>query len=479
MRKGSLKVIESFNPRIGGYRIGRKVVAALLAVGSVALLLCWWEIEHSRQDVLSSYGLGAAGFLSVRIPRPEPTPIPLSAPRPESRTAEQLIAGRLAQFARSRRSFAHALAKRHRVQVSGVVEHFFAAVESGDWEAIEKAFHEINGGDSSASQNDTRPAGVAELWPAIIDAYGVAEQVHLWPAQKLLDYGNAVLGALRPGMVYVGGTDEGRWIPELLNDTSGGDRHIVITQNGLAAADYLDYLRLQYDGQLANLTDQDSQQAFASYTADAQKRLEHDQQFPDQPKQLRPGEDVQMIDGKVQVSGLVAVMGINELLLQSLMQKNPDLSFAMEESFPLKGTYADAVPLGPLMELRATGQQNQFTQEQASQNLDYWRGISQQVLQDPEAANSETTLRSYSHNVDSAANLLAARGFSAEAEQAYQLSTQLWPGNPESVGHLADLMVASGRSDEARQLLKTYQQNYPAELQDLQRTSSAWHLIFR
>jgi geranylgeranyl pyrophosphate synthase len=34
-------------------------------------------------------------------------------------------------------------------------------------------------------------------------------------------------------------------------------------------------------------------------------------------------------------------------------------------------------------------------------------------------------------------------------------------------------MVASGRSDEARQLLKTYQQNYPAELQDLQRTSSA------
>jgi hypothetical protein len=241
----------------------------------------------------------------------------------------------------------------------------------------------------------------------------------------------------------------------------------------------LDYLRLQYDGQLVNLTDQDSQQAFASYTADAQKRLEHDQQFPDQPKQLRPGEDVQMIDGKVQVSGLVAVMGINELLLQSLMQKNPDLSFAMEESFPLKGTYADAVPLGPLMELRATGQQNQFTQEQASQNLDYWRGISQQVLQDPEAANSETTLRSYSHNVDSAANLLAARGFSAEAEQAYQLSTQLWPGNPESVGHLADLMVASGRSDEARQLLKTYQQNYPAELQDLQRTSSAWHLIFR
>ena len=43
-----------------------------------------------------------------------------------------------------------------------------------------------------------------------------------------------VLGSLRPGMVYVGGTDNGRWIPELLNDTSQGERHVILTQNGLA-----------------------------------------------------------------------------------------------------------------------------------------------------------------------------------------------------------------------------------------------------
>ncbi|MSU36329.1 MAG: hypothetical protein EXS36_14780 [Pedosphaera sp.] len=55
-----------------------------------------------------------------------------------------------------------------------------------------------------------------------MQALGVAEQVHEWPAQKFLDYGNGVLDSLRPGMVYVGGTDNGRWIPELLNDTSEG-----------------------------------------------------------------------------------------------------------------------------------------------------------------------------------------------------------------------------------------------------------------
>jgi hypothetical protein len=29
-------------------------------------------------------------------------------------------------------------------------------------------------------------------------------------------------------MVYVGGTDNGRWIPELLNDTNDGERHIIV-----------------------------------------------------------------------------------------------------------------------------------------------------------------------------------------------------------------------------------------------------------
>jgi hypothetical protein len=41
-----------------------------------------------------------------------------------------------------------------------------------------------------------------------------------------------------------------------------------------------------------------------------------------------------MVDGKVQVSGQASVMAINDMLLQTLMQKNPGLSFAIQESFP-------------------------------------------------------------------------------------------------------------------------------------------------
>jgi ribosomal protein L16/L10AE len=279
-------------------------------------------------------------------------------------------------------------------------------------------------------------------------------------------------------MVYVGGTDNGRWIPELLNETSGGDSHIVITQNALAAGDYQDYLQLQYDGQLANLSEDESQQAFSQYVSEAQKRLLHDQQFPDEPRQIRPGEDVRMVEGKVQVSGQVAVMGINDLLLQKLMQKNPELSFGIEESFPLGDTYGSALPLGPLMELNAASQDNTFTAEKASQSVDYWRNAAQQLLDDPDASTSEAALRSYSHDVAAAANLLAAHDFSGEAEQAYRLATQLWPGNPESVGRLANLLMAGGRNTEAQQLLQNFSQNYPDQQQALDRIRAGTTLLW-
>jgi SlyX protein len=100
-----------------------------------------------------------------------------------------------------------------------------------------------------------------------------------------------------------------------------------------------------------------------------------------------------MVDGKVQVSGQASVMAINDMLLQTLMQKNPGLSFAVQESFPFKDMYPDALPLGPLMELGSGDAQTQFNTERASRSLQYWQSTAQQVLSDPEAANSPDVLK--------------------------------------------------------------------------------------
>jgi hypothetical protein len=278
-------------------------------------------------------------------------------------------------------------------------------------------------------------------------------------------------------MVYVGGTDPGRWIPTLLNETSEGERHMVLTQNALADGTYLDYVDFLYGERLHSLSQDDSKSAFQEYLADAQKRLTHDQQFPDEPKQIRPGEDIRNIDGKVQVSGQIAVMAINERLLQILMAKNPDATFGLQESFPFKSTYADAMPLGPIMELRAQDGQNAFTPERAAQSLDYWRAATQQLLSDPTAASSQETLLTHSHDAVAAANLLAAHNYSADAEQAYRLSSQLWPGNPEPIGGLAELLVRTGRAGEASQLLEDFARKNPGERDAMERIRASWSIV--
>jgi hypothetical protein len=401
---------------------------------------------------------------------------PRSAPVAPA-SAEEIVAAKQKQFARSRRDIMRAMAKQKNIAVPDVVERFFDALESGDWSEIEPAFNAINGGDDSAGQASTRLPEVTQLWAPIIDAYGVAEQVHLWPAQKLLDYGNDVLGSLRPGMVYVGGTDEGRWVPTLVNETSEGEHRIVITQNGLADGTYLEYLRFLYGERFNALSSEDSQRAFSDHMADAQKRLSHDQQFPDERKQVRDNEQIQIKDGKTSVGGIVAVMDINERLLRRLMDKNPELSFALQESFPLKATYNTAAPLGPIMELRTQDGAN-FTAERAAESVAYWRGVADQLRASPGDPNEETPLKSYSKLATGQANLFAEHGFADSAEQTYRVALGIVPGNADAASGLADLLERTGRANDAQVLLEQFAREHPKEFEELKRHRRSGSVTF-
>lgn len=456
-----------------GSRWLRFLVAACLLITLVGLFLMLLKNGPAAQPGSADMP-GQASAADANAPRaPSVGSTRLAHGRSKSepaRTANEIVAGKLAQFARSRREIVQALARRHNVDVPDDVERFFDAVEAGDWNAIKTRFEAFKRGDGSAAADSPGPRpGIEPLWPAILEAYGAADAVHRWPAQKLLDYGEAVLGALRPGMVYVGGTDPGRWIPTMMNESGEGERHIVLTQNALADFSYLDYINSLYADRFATLTSEDGQRAFQEYISDAQKRLEHDQQFPDEPKQIRQGEDIKFTDGRIQVSGQIAVMAINETLLQALMAKNPGVSFALEESFPLKSTYEGAAPLGPIMELRAPDGQNALTVERAAQSLDYWRATTQQMLSDPEASSSPETLKSWSKMAVGQANLFAERNYTTEAEQTYRLSMEIWPRNIESVSGLSDVLLRTGRADEARRLLQEFASNNPDLNSELER----------
>jgi len=366
-------------------------------------------------------------------------------------TPEQVVANKVARFAGNRREIAEAIAKKFELKRSDEIERFFTAAETGQWEELKTLFEEFK----ERLHSDEGADDLRKVWPAMFETFCVAEVARDWPAQQLLDYGQAVLGALRPGMVYVGGTDAGRYIPTLLNETSGGEPHIIITQNALADGSYLNYLGFLHGDRMATLTSEESQRAFQSYLADAQRRLAHDREFPDEPKQIRPGEDVRMEGNKLQVSGQIAVMAINERLLQTLLAKNPDLGFALEESFPFRSTYGAASPLGPLMELRAPEEQNALTAERAAQSLDYWRTAAQRFAGDSDALDFNTR-KAWAQMATAQGNLFAGRQYSTEAEQTYRLARQIAPGFLEPVGGLARLLVDSGRAAEAGQLLDDF-----------------------
>ena len=286
---------------------------------------------------------------------------------------------------------------------------------------------------------------------------------------KLLDYGNSILATLRPGMVYIGGTDPGRFIPTLLNDTQDGERHIVLTQNAMADGTYLEYLQFLFSDRCATLGPEDSQRAFADYLRDAQQRYDHDRKFPNEPKQIRPGENIEITEGRTSVSGQVAVMSINEHLIRRFMEKNPDLSFAIEQSFAFKSMYDTTAPLGAIMELGVPDDQRAITRERAAASVDYWRATAQEFASNPEAANSPEARKTYGKMAAEQAALLLHHQHAAEAEEAYRLATQISPQSPEAVLGYVNVLVQQKRLNEAIPVLETAAQMGTPDQQQFQR----------
>jgi RNA polymerase sigma factor (sigma-70 family) len=449
------------------------VVGAIIIAGVIVLVL----MQRSERDSTGKINPAEAATSEDAVEPPDQrsrraVSTGLSHREPDTAsvaTPKEIVAGKLTTFGRSRRELVDALARHYGMEVPDDVKRFFEAVDRGVWEEIDAAHKVLLL--SEDQLNQPRSAELHQIWRPIQEAWGAAREAHTWPAQELLDYGETVLGSLRPGMIYAGGTDPGAFIPALLNETSEGERHITLTQNALADQTYLDYLNFLYSDRLVALTKDDSQSAFQDYLADYQKRLTHDVTFPDEPKQVRsgekisgiePGEGVAIDPGKVQASGQDAVMAINERLLKMLMDKNPNTSFAMEVSSPFSSLYGDATPLGPILELRAQDEQNALTQERASQSIDFWRTTAEKLSSNTQATESLFPQYAHAKAAMEQAELFLNHGYTTEAEQAFRLAVEIGP-RPESLSRLVNLLKGQGRVDEAISAAEDALRNLPPQ----------------
>ena len=129
------------------------------------------------------------------------------------------------------------------------------------------------------------------------------------------------------------------------------------------------------DREIYTPTVEDSQKCFNEYLMDAQRRLQMN------PPQLRPGEDVKIIDNRVQVSGQVAVMAINGLLTKVIFDHNPKSEFFVEESFPLEWMYPYLTPFGVIMKINRQPLP-ELTEEIVKKDHDFWKQFSKRLTGD-------------------------------------------------------------------------------------------------
>ena len=87
---------------------------------------------------------------------------------------------------------------------------------------------------------------------------------------------------------------------------------------------------------------------------------------------FKPGEDIQINSkGLVQVSGQVAVMEINGLLVKTIFDKNSGREFYVEESFPLDWMYPYLEPHGLIMKINRQPLP-ELSDEIVQRDQDYW-----------------------------------------------------------------------------------------------------------
>jgi len=125
------------------------------------------------------------------------------------------------------------------------------------------------------------------------------------------------------------------------------------------------------DREIYIATPEDSARCFQDYLADAQRRL--------QSKQLKPGEDVHEVGGKVQVSGQVAVMAINGLLTKVMFDHNPKNEFYVEESFPLEWMYPHLTPFGIIMKINREPL-GELSEEIVRRDHEFWSQYSSRLI---------------------------------------------------------------------------------------------------
>ncbi len=266
---------------------------------------------------------------------------------------------------------------------------------------------------------------------------------------------------MEKGALYFGGTDLGRFIPESLVLSDGVRPDIsVITQNGLADRAYLSSVREQLSGKVEMPTDKEDEAAFGAFVEGVQSG------------KIDVRDAVEIKDGRVTVTGVLAVMKINEILAKMIFEKNKGRhAMYVEESYPLEWMRYYLTPHGLVMKLNAE-KRGDFSDEEVRENDEFWDWMTKRLLSSKEFAKSraESWRKGADGNQDPE-HRMVVRGFAglrfaharlygsaknrAAFETAIRQAVALDPLSPE-IGYGYSLFLKARKLDAARNDYREY-----------------------
>jgi len=392
-------------------------------------------------------------------------------------------------FIKDKETQARALAKKLDLKVSPDVWDYFRTAQTGTIAAVTNAFERLK---ERSSQYEGDPTVGTPVWQTLVEVVLGVEAFEEGDSKYSIAFGKGVINSIPAGSIYLGGTDPGRGLVTAFSKSHAkADPFFVLTQNALADGSYLDYIRAMYGDKIRTPTTNDFQVAFQEYCADAQKRLEHDRRFPSQPRQLKPGEDVRLIDGRVRVnvSSPVSAMEINGLLAKAILESNPDRQFYVEESFQMNWMYPHLSPHGFILKLNrkpldvlsdeVVMKDREFWTQQQRQMIGAWLTPDTPVKEVCTFVQKTFGRKDYSgfdgdrlYVENSYANKLYSKlrsaigglyywragnsklpeerkRMTAEADFAFRQAFALYPYTPEAIFRYVNLLVSPGRLDDA------------------------------
>ena len=302
------------------------------------------------------------------------------------------------------------------------------------------------------------------------------------------------------------------YLADFIKENPQGHTHVRLNRLLLEAAYPNEIARslggVYPDREMYIASPEDSQRCFQDYLQDAQKRM--------QQNQLDPGEDVKVIENRVQVSGQVAVMNINGLLTKVMFDHNPKNEFFVEESFPLKWMYPYLTPYGVIMKINRNPLPS-LSEDVLRRDHEFWRQYSKRMtgdIQDYDTPvkdvvawiektylrynlNGFTGDRKFVHDMDAQKAFSKLRSsiggvyawrlsqqcppeyrpksdaevksLYREADFAFRQAFAFCPYSPEAVFRYANLLIQFGHFDDALLVGETCQKMdpYNGQVQDL------------